>query len=304
MISEFVEKGHFYSVIPEINKKFIYNNQAIYNNIDFNDNEHLKIINNLKNELINYDKYFGVELNKRDNYSEIIKKISIANSSYPKFGIINGSFEWMDGRMLFYFIKTLIPTTIIEIGCGNSTILMTEVNEIFNLNINIICIEPYPNKNVLKLNEIGKITLITEKLENVDINLFKKLKKNDILFIDSSHVVKINSDVMFYFNSIFPILNDEVYIHIHDIFLPYEYPESWIKEGRFWNEQYFLYNFLQFNSKFKIKFANNYASKKFCKELTQIQTDCFENKFLIDRNNNSPPFGGGSIWLLKNSINL
>lgn len=72
---------------------------------------------------------------------------------------------------------------------------------------------------------------------------------------------------MFYFNNIFPILNKNVYIHIHDIFLPYEYPECWIKEGRFWNEQYCLYLYLCNNNDYKIQFANNYASKKFVNEL-------------------------------------
>ena len=128
----------------------------------------------------------------------------------------------------------------------------------------------------------------------MDLNIFKTLQENDILFIDSSHVLKLDSDVLFYFTKIFPLLNKNVLVHIHDIFFPYDYPLDWLKEGRFWNEQYMLYVFLQYNTKFKIQFCNSYSEFKYSEELTKIQQNTYEIKNkLADRF-----FGGGSIWLL------
>lgn len=163
----------------------------------------------------------------------------------------------MDARLLYYYILKNKPKKIIEIGSGNSTLLIYNTLNKYNIDCELICIEPYPPNFLYKLDENKKIKLINKKLEQVDIELFKELSSNDILFIDSSHVAKLNSDVIFYFTKIFPILNTGVNIHIHDIFFPYEYP--WIKEGRFWNEQYFLYVFLQYNSKFIITFCNSYS---------------------------------------------
>ena len=103
---------------------------------------------------------------------------------------------------------------------------------------------------------------------------------------------------MYYFTKIFPILNDDVLIHIHDIFFPYEY--QWISEGRFWNEQYFLYVFLQYNSKFKITFCNSYSEYKYQEQLKTIQNNCYENKTFIECNGDEA-FSGGSIWITKTS---
>ena len=209
----------------------------------------------------------------------------------------------MDGRknIILLFAKNN-PKKIIEIGSGNSTLLMYNTKKKFNLDIEIICIEPYPEEstditsdnNWLKtLAKKGEITLIEKNLENVNVKLFKELGENDMLFIDSTHVAKLDSDVMYYFTKLFPLLNTGVMIHIHDIFFPYDYPLDWLKEGRFWNEQYFLYVFLQFNTKFKIQFCNSYALHKFGDKLKDIQKNSYEFRNGIV----SEAFGGGSIWL-------
>jgi hypothetical protein len=202
----------------------------------------------------------------------------------------------MDSRLLHYFLQKNKPKKIIEIGSGNSTLLTYNTKKLFNLDVDIICIEPYPSDYLIKLDDIGAITLIKDCLENIDLNIFKTLTENDILFIDSSHVLKLDSDVMFYFTKIFPILNKNVLIHIHDIFFPYDYPLKWLKEGRFWNEQYFLYTFLQYNTKFKIKFCNSYSTYKYPTELETIQKNTYER----ENNITNSIFGGGSIWLIVN----
>jgi hypothetical protein len=94
-------------------------------------------------------------------------------------------------------------------------------------------------------------TVTVARLQDVDQEIFARLKANDILFIDSSHVAKIGSDVNHLMSEILPILAPGVHIHFHDIFYPFEYPRQWVEEGRAWNEAYLLEAFLSFNSEFE-----------------------------------------------------
>ena len=296
MINEFVEPGHFYSVIPRVTKEFNESNAIKYDLLDFNDDSHIQILNELPHYLTNFDKNFGISnITKRVNIATLHPMINDRQKQL-KYTLGNSAFEWMDARLLYYFLQKNNPKRIIEIGSGNSTLLIYNAKKLLNLDLQITCIEPYPSEYLKQLDSQGEIKLITDNLENVDINLFKTLSKNDILFIDSSHVLKLNSDVMYYFTKIFPVLNDDVLIHIHDIFFPYEYP--WISEGRFWNEQYFLYVFLQYNSKFKIKFCNSYSGYKYPEQLKVVQKNCYENTSFIECDNDKV-FSGGSIWITK-----
>lgn len=281
-MTELFPPGHFYSVIPLIDNNYN-NNDTKFIDLDFNEESHTIILNEIKNYLENFDEEFG--------YSDVINR-----QQNCKYTLMNGNFEWMDARLLYYFLKKNKPKKIIEIGSGNSTLLIYNTKTIYNLDLEIICIEPYPSDYLINLHNLGEITLINNKLENIDLNIFKTLNENDILFIDSSHVVKLDSDVMFYFIKIFPLLNKNVLIHIHDIFFPYDYPLNWLKEGRFWNEQYFLYIFLQYNTKFKIKFCNSYSKYKYSTELKNIQKNSFE----IKNNLVQDVFSGCSIWINVN----
>jgi len=277
MINECVGPGHFYSVIPNINKEYD-NINPKFLNLDFNNDNHIKILNELPNYLEKFDETFGIKI-KQNNF---------------QYSLMNDTFAWMDARLLYYFLQKNKPKKIIEIGSGNSTLLTYNTKTMFNLNLEIICIEPYPSDYLKNLNNLGHINLIEDKLQNIDLNIFKTLDENDILFIDSSHVVKLDSDVIFYFTKIFPLLNKNVLIHIHDIFFPYDYPIDWLKQGRFWNEQYFLYVFLQYNTKFKIQFCNSYSQYRYSDQLKNIQKDSFEIKNKIA----NEIFSGGSIWLM------
>ena len=282
MINECFIPGHFYSVIPNITKD--YNNKDTkFKNLDFNEKNHIKVLNEINNYLEKFDDEFG--------HTDVTKRLE-----QFKYTLLNGTFGWMDARLLHYFLQKNKPKKIIEIGSENSTLLTYNTKLMYNLDLDIICIEPYPIDYLEKLHNAGKITLINDCLENIDLNIFTTLTKNDILFIDSSHVLKLDSDVMFYFTKIFPLLNKGVLIHIHDIFFPYDYPLKWLKEGRFWNEQYFLYIFLQYNTKFKIKFCNSYTGYKYPDELKTIQKNTYEIKNNITNNF----FSGGSIWLIVN----
>ena len=286
MINEFVPPGHFYSVIPSINRTYN-DNGAKFIDLSFNDTRHLEILDDIGAYLTDFDNSFGVT-----NIADLNGEIKKRQGKFI-YSLMNGAFEWMDARMLHYFLQKNKPKRIIEIGSGNSTLMTYNTKKMFNLDVKIVCVEPYPSAYLKGLAAAGGVTLIAERLETVGLELFDSLGENDILFIDSSHVLKLDSDVMYYFTQIFPRLRKGVLIHIHDIFFPHDYPLSWLKEGRFWNEQYFLYVFLQYNTKFRIEFCNSYAKFKFNDKLTDLLQNSYEivNKFCNDA------FGGGSIWL-------
>jgi hypothetical protein len=97
-------------------------------------------------------------------------------------------------------------------------------------------------------------------VQNVPLEVFARLESSDILFIDSSHILKTGSDVNHYLFEILPILQPGVLVHIHDILYPFEYPEAWVLEDkRSWNEAYALRAFLEYNSAFEIVYWNNFV---------------------------------------------
>jgi hypothetical protein len=121
-----------------------------------------------------------------------------------------------------------------------------------------ICIEPY---EMGWLDGVQGIEVVRQRVEEVDMSLFQKLNADDILFIDSSHVIRPQSDVLIECLEILPILNAGVLVHIHDIFTPYDYLDHWmIDEVKLWNEQYLLEAFLSCNSQFEIILALNFLS--------------------------------------------
>jgi len=175
----------------------------------------------------------------------------------------NVNFESVDAEILYCIIRHFKPGRIYEIGSGFSTYLSAQAvlknaEEQNGHQCELVAIDPYPNE-ALKGGFPGLSRLIVREVEDVPLSEFKKLEENDILFIDSSHVLKIGNDVQYEYLEILPRLNKGVLVHIHDIFLPAEYPKKWIKElHRFWSEQYLLQAFLAFNSSFEVLWAGSY----------------------------------------------
>lgn len=177
----------------------------------------------------------------------------------------NNFFFAVDGEILYSMIRHFKPKKIIEIGSGFSTYLSAQAvmkNENEGHNCELISIEPYPN-DTLKAGFPGLSKVIIAKAQDIPISEFSKLQENDIIFIDSSHVLKIGSDVQHEYLEILPRLNKGVIVHIHDIFFPMEYPKSWVlEEYRFWTEQYLLQAFLAFNDTFEIMWSTSYMQFK------------------------------------------
>jgi hypothetical protein len=102
------------------------------------------------------------------------------------------------------------------------------------------------------------VSTISKRVQDVDLNIYSNLKRNDILFIDSSHVLKTGSDVNFELFEIFPLLAPGVWVHIHDMFWPFEYPIEWVRQGRSWNENYLIRAYLTGNTNLKVRFFQQY----------------------------------------------
>ena len=202
------------------------------------------------------------------------------------FYLNNGIFDGLDALVLYCMARHYKPNRILEVGSGWSTRIFAQA-ALVNGNTRLTCIEPYPEK-LLSKGFPGLNRLITKKEEEVGLVPFEELGENDILFIDTAHVIKTNGDVNFLFLEVLPRLQKGVIVHVHDIFLPYEYWQWWITERLlFWNEQYLLQALLMFNDHFQILQAVSFMRNKHQEALRQTFPRC--------------PFfdAGQSFWIKK-----
>jgi predicted O-methyltransferase YrrM len=166
-------------------------------------------------------------------------------------------FGYIEAQALHSVIRHKKPSKIIEIGSGLSTYLMNEAAK-FNeeKDTEITCVEPFPNKQLSNLvNDNDNIEIIEEKAQTVPLSVFEELDKGDLLFIDSSHTVKPGSDVNQIYLEILPRLPDGVIIHIHDIFLPYDYSRDTLQTFFHWSETSLLRALLINNPHLEIVFC-------------------------------------------------
>ncbi len=204
-----------------------------------------------------------------------------------EFFTCNPAFSWLDARALFVLLCEWQPQRLIEVGSGFSTLLTADVNRrFFDGSMNVTCIEPYP-MDFLR-NEVAGVNRILEaKVQDVSLNEFTALESGDVLFIDSSHVAKTGSDVNYLYFEVLPRLAPGVRVHIHDIFLPHDYPREWVlDENRSWNEQYLLRALLMHSKGFRVIFGCSYAFWRF-PELVRTAL----------AHPNGHAFAGGSFWI-------
>ena len=199
----------------------------------------------------------------KDEYTAIPEGASTQEFHYY---LGNVAFEAVDAEMLFGLIRLLKPRRMYEIGSGFSTLLTADAlrrNRVDGYSCRFIAIDPDASAE-LEAKLPRDVALWRVPVQEVSLDEFESLCENDILFIDSSHVCKIGSDVQFLFLEVLPRLRPGVVVHIHDIFLPLEYPRQWVlDEHRFWNEQYLLQMFLSFNTTFEVLWAAQWMNIKY-----------------------------------------
>jgi hypothetical protein len=213
-----------------------------------------------------------------------------------RYYVNNDPFESVDGEILYCMIRHFKPERIIEIGSGYSTYLSAEAvlrnkKENPNYDCKLTAVDPYPNA-VLKKGFPGLSELVSKGVQDLPLTDFMKLGENDILFIDSTHISQIGSDVNYEYLEILPRLKKGVMVHAHDIFLPAEYPKEWIqKMAWFWNEQYLLQAFLSFNESFEVLWAGSYMHLK---NPDKLEKAFRSYKLMIEK-----WVGPGSFWIRR-----
>lgn len=235
---------HYYEPLPDF--RAISNEQLEhrrnYPAIDFNWSTQLELLSEL-----------GASYHR-----EVAK---LAQSKEPQgFDFQNDYFSGFDAAVYYGLIRYLKPQRVIEIGSGYSTRIADKAlrrNQLEGQPGRLTCIEPYPEPRLTEANL--EIELVIKPVESVDPSFFSCLSANDILFIDSTHTVKFGSDVCREFLEILPTLKPSVWIHVHDIFFPHDYPAEWLIQRRYaFNEQYLLEAFLSFNRDFHVALSNHW----------------------------------------------
>jgi hypothetical protein len=269
--------GHYYSSVVSLdeigrrqNELWPAQREKIIPGIDLNEKEQLKLFQDLSI-------HFG-------NLQIPEKKLD-----ERRFFFRNSYFSYGDAYILGAILMHFKPKRIIEVGSGFSSALMLDINEFYlNKEIKLTFIEPFPEErlaSILQQRPTSNVTTISCKVQEVELNIFEKLEKGDILFVDSTHVVKTGSDVNYILFEILPVLRKGVIIHFHDIHHPFEYPKSWVLDGFGWNESYFLKAFLMYNNSYKVLLFLDF--------FTKYHKDKLDNLPLFFK---SP---GSSLWLEK-----
>ena len=245
-------------------------NANVLYGIDFNTGYQLSFLNKMKE----YRDDFYSRIEQQDNL---------------RYEPENGWFNVSDAFLLYSMMRKFKPKKVIEIGSGYSTCVMLDTNDAYLENpATITCIEPYPDRLFQKIKESDRkhIKIYEDFVQNVPISEFEQLEAGDILFIDSSHIVKPGSDITLEYFQILPRLQEGVLVHIHDIFYPFTYPEDWIRQGRAYNEAFIVRALLMNNSEYEILFFNDMITKKYEEEYKEL---CRNDKAI----------SGGSLWIRK-----
>ena len=167
----------------------------------------------------------------------------------------NDQYPALDAWVLEGFLRHLRPARMIEIGSGYSSLVTARVNrELLGDAMDFTCIEPYP-REFLTAGVPGISGLRVEAVQDTPPAVFDQLGSGDVLFVDTAHTVKTGGDVAWIFGEIVPRLRPGVVVHVHDAFIPGEYPQQWVLEGWGWNEIYLLKAFLAFNDGFEVLFG-------------------------------------------------
>jgi hypothetical protein len=238
----------------------------------------------------------GIDMNERlqcqlleeifPQYRAEYNQFPLAPTECPHaFYFDNGRFGGTDALALYCIIRHFRPNRVIEVGSGFSSRISAQAL-VANGHGELICIEPYPD-DILMRGFPGLSSLVQEKVQSVAPAFFEQLGSGDVLFIDSSHVVKVGGDVDYLFLEVLPRLRQGVLVHVHDIFFPSPGRKDWcMEERRFWTEQSLLQAFLIFNRAYEVLLCNSYLAARHIGRMR----DVFPK---------SPWHGGGSFWMRR-----
>ena len=187
------------------------------------------------------------------------------------FFLNNGLYESVDAETLYAMIRRFDPQTVVELGSGMSTLVIADArNRNASEGSRHLVYDPHPRGAMEgTLERIADLRRVSAT--EVPLDVIGELQAGDVLFVDTTHTVKLGSDVNRIVLDVLPSLAPGVVVHFHDIFLPYEYPRAWLEDyGLHWTEQYLLQAFLAFNRGFEILFGNHAIQRRFPADLAGI----------------------------------
>ncbi len=206
-----------------------------------------------------------------------------SQSKDSEYSFSNDYFTSPDAEVAYALVQLLRPKHIVEVGSGNSTKLFRAAIADGKLSTELVSIDPMPRTSIDAIAD----RIIRRPLEQVPSSFFNEtLSRDDILFIDSSHEIRIGNDVLTLLLNIVPALKSGVVIHIHDIFLPFEYPYEWIVANKWdmFKEQYLVQTMLQDSEKYDVLWPGYFLQRTMSKFSDQFYVP---NQYAI------------SLWLRK-----
>jgi len=270
---KFVPPGHFYSPLPSLEEIAGHFSRADlgapFPGINLNENEQIVLLK---------------------KFAAWMPELPFPSDPAPghRYYLNNPSYGAHDGVFLYGMLRHLNPRRIVEVGSGFSSAAMLDLNErIFDGKIELTFIDPDMGRlhPLLRPDEAARLRMIPKRVQEVPLDLYKSLERNDVLFIDSSHVSKVGSDVNWLLFEVLPILAEGVHVHIHDVSGNFEYPREWLEEGRAWNEQYVLRAFLMYNRAFSVVLLSPWLADTQPTFFHEHLPGCLS--------------GGGQIWLRR-----
>lgn len=221
--------------------------------IEMNTDEQLKRLKKWKNSYLNVFKDLR---NDPEINTLCLGENYLHNNYYPT----------PDAEIYASMMLDTVPDNIIEIGGGFSTIIAKKIISKFGLNCKITVIDPEPRTEIKDFAD----DIIYNNIEDVELNNIP-IKKNSLIFIDSSHITRSRGDIPYIYNKLLPILPFGCIVHIHDIFIPYDYPFQY--QAKLYTEQYMLYALLSHSKKYEIIFATHYMVRKHKERIQEVFGD-------------------------------
>ncbi len=280
---QFAPPGHFYSPLPDL--------PDVHSNAN-------RIFNENPQDLLAINLNVESQIQLVESFSRIYKEVPFQDhkSASVRYFLDNKFFSYGDGIILYSFLRYFQPKRVVEVGSGFSSAAMLDINDLFlDKRLEFTFIEPFPDRlfGLLSSDDRQKSRIEVKRVQEVEDRVFTSLEANDILFVDSSHVAKIDSDVVHIIFQILPRLQKGVIVHFHDIPWPFEYPKQWVDEGRAWNEAYFLRAFLQDNVNFEIVYFNSFMANRHADLLSKAMPR------VLNTPTSPVTLGNSSLWLRK-----
>jgi Methyltransferase domain len=190
-------------------------------------------------------------------FSDRWTDLSVAERNKVGYSFDNGWFGSPDAEVAYAVVQRYRPNCIVEVGCGNSTKLLRQSIIDARLDTRLICVDPQPRADVREF----ATHIFEQEVQTLECSeLLSWLGPRDVLFIDSSHVAAQGSDVIYLLLNVLPRLRPDVLVHLHDIFLPYDYPPDVVAELR-WSEQYLVQALLASTDQYELLWAGHYIQR-------------------------------------------